>query len=447
MAKRKSDISLSFVLLRFAFVLLGSMLLCLVAFLALQTGLERAGLIYHGSVSNQQAEAFLAEKPQEFLTPGEDFLPFYALFDSEGQILETNASLKEQKQLKTVFSQGSEDVDFLSYVYPDSDTLILHWYYRREFINPALRHLPFSFEALWWTALCISWILCLFLHTLHLKRYLTDRLRLFAQVSRKISVRELDFPIPHAGIREYDQALLAMEHMRDALYTSLSSQWSAQQERETEMAALAHDLKTPLTLIGGNAELLLEENLSQTERNMAETILSANTRAVQYVPSLLELSKGAEESFSPVELSALFEELCQNARTLAESKGVYLKTESNLKGQAVIQKERLLRAFLNTVLNAVEHTPRGKTVSLTGCMTGEGWELCIYDQGKGFSQEALLHGTERLWQGDSSRSSASHHGLGLWFAAQAAKNHGGTVLLRNGNLGGIVTFSFCQHQI
>ena len=78
MAKRKSDISLSFVLLRFAFVLLGSMLLCLVAFLALQTGLERAGLIYHGSVSNQQAEAFLAEKPQEFLTPGEDFLPFYA---------------------------------------------------------------------------------------------------------------------------------------------------------------------------------------------------------------------------------------------------------------------------------------------------------------------------------------------------------------------------------
>ena len=67
MAKRKSDISLSFVLLRFAFVLLGSMLLCLVAFLALQTGLERAGLIYHGSVSNQQAEAFLAEKPKSFL--------------------------------------------------------------------------------------------------------------------------------------------------------------------------------------------------------------------------------------------------------------------------------------------------------------------------------------------------------------------------------------------
>ena len=192
--------------------------------------------------------------------------------------------------------------------------------------------------------------------------------------------------------------------------------------------------------------VITEENLSQTERNMAETILSANTRALQYVTSLSrKLSKGAEESFSPVELSALFEELCQNAAHWAESKGVYLKTESNLKGQAVIQKERLSEPF-NTVLNAVEHTPRGKTVSLTGCMTGEGWELCIYDQGKGFSQEALLHG-----RNGSGRGIPPEAALLIWswtlVCCAGSKKSGGTVLLRNGNLGGIVTFSFCQHQI
>ena len=80
MAKRKSDISLSFVLLRFAFVLLGSMLLCLVAFLALQTGLERAGLIYHGSVSNQQAEAFPGRKAPRVSYAGRGFPPFLCTF-------------------------------------------------------------------------------------------------------------------------------------------------------------------------------------------------------------------------------------------------------------------------------------------------------------------------------------------------------------------------------
>ena len=48
-----------------------------------------------------------------------------------------------------------------------------------------------------------------------------------------------------------------------ALYQALTSQWAAQQQREAEIAALAHDLKTPLTLAGGNAELLLEEELPQ----------------------------------------------------------------------------------------------------------------------------------------------------------------------------------------
>lgn len=53
------------------------------------------------------------------------------------------------------------------------------------------------------------------------------------------------FPLPHAGIREFDQALQAMDNMRQELSRSLSAQWTAQQERESEIAALTHDLKTP----------------------------------------------------------------------------------------------------------------------------------------------------------------------------------------------------------
>ncbi|UXZ08521.1 hypothetical protein F1B95_02785 [Clostridium perfringens] len=142
------------------------------------------------------------------------------------------------------------------------------------------------FENLWWVTLCIAWILCLLFNTLWLRRRLATKLKLFSEVSEKVVAQELEFVIPHAGIREYDQALDAMEHMRKALYNSLSLQWArGKEERESEIEALAHDLKTPLTLIGGNAELLLDEKLPDHSRKMVKTIISSSNRAKQYVVS------------------------------------------------------------------------------------------------------------------------------------------------------------------
>ena len=62
MAKRQGSLSLSFVLLRFALVMLGCMLLCCLFWLAVQSGLQTAGIIYHGSVSNQQVEEMLEDQ-------------------------------------------------------------------------------------------------------------------------------------------------------------------------------------------------------------------------------------------------------------------------------------------------------------------------------------------------------------------------------------------------
>ena len=57
-------------------------------------------------------------------------------------------------------------------------------------------------------------------------------------------------------------------------------------------------------------------------------------------------------------------------------------------------------------------------------------EVQVVDDGDGFSPEALECGCERFFQGDASRS-GGHHGLGLYIAAEAARAHGGDVLLSN----------------
>ena len=442
MAKRQRSVSLSFVLLRFAIVMLGCTLLCSMIWFSGLSRFQNTGIVYRGIVPSQQVEKMLAGKPETFHSPGEDFLAEYVLFGKNGEVLECNVKGKKLKALNDLLQEESQEADTLRYTYADGSTAIFHWYYRAEFADPVLRNRLPPFEYLWIATFFAAVAFCVLGNTLWLRRRLAARLKLFSEVSEKVGAQELDFVIPHAGIREYDQALDAMEHMREALYSSLSSQWAAQQERETEIAALAHDLKTPLTLVGGNAELLLEEELSENSRKMVEKILSGNERAKQYVASLLETAAGTEETFAYTSLPAVFEELCRNTTGIAETKGVRLQAQNGLEGGAEIQKEHLLRALGNVVQNAIEHTPAGKNVYLEGSMTDNGWQIVVRDEGEGFSKAALRHATERLWRGDAARGADGHNGLGLWFAAEVAKTHAAQLELRNCKTGGMVIFSF-----
>lgn len=442
MAKNQRSVSLSFVLLRFAIVMLGSMLLCCLVWYCCFGWLQNTGVIYPGYVSNQQVEQMLAGEPKTFVTPGDDFLAEYALFGQNGDVFASNVAGKKLAVLAGFLQENCDSIAISRHTYADGSTAIFHWHYRAEFVNPVLRDILPPFEYLWLATLGGAWVLCLLFNTLWLRRRLATKLKLFGEVSEKVGAQELDFAIPHAGIREFDQALGAMEHMKEALYRSLSSQWAAQQEREAEIVALTHDLKTPLTLVGGNAELLLDEKLSERSRKMVATIVSSNDRAKQYVASLLETAAGADEAFENTSLPALFDEFCQRTIAISEARKICLHTQNHLEGAARIQKDHLLRALGNVAQNAIEHTQAGKNVYLEGRMVNGGWQVTVCDEGPGFSKAALHHATERLWRGDAARGADGHNGLGLWFAARVAKTHAGQLELRNGDSGGVVTIKF-----
>ncbi|MBS6762634.1 MAG: sensor histidine kinase [Clostridium sp.] len=443
MAKRQRCVSLSFVLLRFAVVMSGCMLLCCIVWFTTLVRLQNNGVVYRGVAAGQQVEQMLENEPETFVSPSDDFLAEYALFGPDGKVLEANAEGAKLKKLAQCLREAACGENAARYTYADGSTVIFRWQYRAEFANPVLRGMLPPFEYLWLATFVAALALCLLFNTLWLRGHLASRLKLFSEVSGKVGAQELDFTIPQAGIREYDQALAAMDDMRDALYKSLSSQWAAQQEREAEIAALAHDLKTPLTLTGGNAELLLDEELPEHSRKLVEKITAANNRARQYVASLLETAAGADEAFESRSLPAMFEELCQSTKGIAEAKGVYLQVQNDLEGTAGMQKEHLLRALGNVVQNAIEHTPEGGTVYLQGGMGDAGWQIIVRDEGPGFSKAALQHAAERLWRGDAARSTDGHNGLGLWFAAEVVKTHAGQMELCNCKTGGVVIIKFC----
>ena len=442
MEKRKHTLSLSFVLLRFVAGMFVTMLLCFMIWSLVMSLLEQKGIICSGSEINHQVEEILGTSSGRFTEPDECFPGEYALYDAKGTILKTNVE-REIAEDRKKFSYVSGYAAHLSRrTYADRSTALIRWHFRKEFTDPSLRQTLPPAETLGLILLGMGLLLSLLLHTIWLGKFLGKKLKLFQEISKKVAAQELDFTVPHAGIREYDEALDAMEEMREALYQALTSQWAAQQQREAEIAALAHDLKTPLTLAGGNAELLLEEELPQDYERLIRKILEATVRAKEYVASLLETSSGKEEAFTKMQLGEWFEKLRENALAAAEAKGVNLITDNRLEGSWRIQPERLQRGIFNIVLNAVEYTPKGKTVYLEGKMTDNGWQVCVKDEGTGFDEEAVRHAAERLWRGEKSRRTDGHHGLGLWSAAQAIRAHKGELVLGNWEEGGEVLARF-----
>ena len=418
------------------------MFVCCVVWYAGLSFLESREIVYPGHIGNQQVEHLLQCSPDTFQKPSDDFLAEYALFDKNGNLIVSNVEGTAQNAL--LKQADTDGVNTLKHTYADGSYAIYKWYFRKEFSDPVLRASLPPFEYLWWATLGIACMLCWLLNAMWLRSRLVARLRLFREVSEKVGAQELDFQMPHAGIKEFDQALNAMEQMRKALYSSLSSQWAAQQQRDSEMAALAHDLKTPITLIGGNAELLLEDNLSENHRKMVETILESNGRAKQYVSSLLETSRGEDETFECTSLEAFFAELCRNVQPVAQAGQVNLAACNHLSGCVTMQRHHLLRAIGNVVQNAVEYTPEGGTVTLEGTIVEDGWQVSVRDEGPGFNKAAIAHATERLWRGDSARASTGHNGLGLWFASQVIHNHIGQLQLSNSANGGVVVMKFRQ---
>ena len=102
------------------------------------------------------------------------------------------------------------------------------------------------------------------------------------QVAEKKGVEEIDFS--GAQVREYAEALAALQTMGQELTASLQAQWKMEQQQREQIIQLSHELKTPLAVIEGNADLLAEdEDLTPEQREQVEAILRGTEQTRTYL--------------------------------------------------------------------------------------------------------------------------------------------------------------------
>lgn len=433
MAKRKLT-SLRSVLLRYLLLCGGGCALILVLWWVIFMQLINIGFLLP-AVASAQACADARETVASMTADTFDSLQIsdlcrWAVVQND-TVLQTNMDDRHLKIALNAFHGGSGNPGYQYDVkMADGSFCLLQYDYATPYADPALRDTLPDFQTCYILLLAVLILVWLGWQTHCTVRVFAAETTCLHRAVDAIAAQQPErIDADGARLREFSATLHAMQTMGRELTDSLQSQWRMEQQRAEQIAALTHDLKTPLSIIQGNADLLAEDALSADQQTQVEAILRGTDRAQQYLAALRTACAppATGETFPS---HTLVSELAETARALCAPAGVQLILNEQWQGTLCAAQCDLLRAAENLLDNAVRYTPRGGTVTLLVTKEKQNFILRVTDTGPGFTPEALAKAGEMLYT-DAARSNAAHQGLGLYFARKVAQSHGGVLVLSN----------------
>ena len=362
----------------------------------------------------------------------------YALLDKNYQLIETTLDENELEQAMRYATTGASDQNLQKrylLVTRENEYVVLQYYIGAQYTNEWMNeHLPSPDILLIVLIAAGGLFVCLLLTTRFAKKLRLQLVPLFEATS-EVAKQNLDFEVGHSNIKEFEDVLASFSRMKESLKSSLEQQWKAEQMQKEQIAALAHDLKTPLTVIQGNADLISETELDEEQRLYAEYISNSSEQMQLYIRTLIDISRAAtgyQLRMENVDLPAYVEQLRGQIDALCQTKKIGLQMEiEHLPALLSADKLLLERAIMNVVNNALDYSPQDSYISISitgnkGCL-----QISVTDAGPGFSQEDLLHAEEQFYMADHSRSSNLHFGMGLFITKSIVRQHGGQLILNN----------------
>lgn len=297
-----------------------------------------------------------------------------------------------------------------------------------------------------WCILCV--VVC---GTIFYRRKLDKPLKILLDASENIARNELDFSVEIPEQNELGQLCQSFEKMRASLQESYYEMWRQVEDRKRLNAAFSHDLRTPLTVLKGQNQMLIKYANQMSKEKVAETAQMMRrhiTRLEHYVDTMNDVQ--ALENIAlqkrPVNAPELVGPMRETGALVCVDKEFVLISEIaelSPSEEWLLDAEAFMQVYENLLTNAVRFARERVTVALT--LRKDVLSLTVRDDGAGFSEKELLHATEPFYK-SAKEKGTNHFGMGLHICQILCEKHGGRLSLSNADGGGAqitATFRVC----
>ncbi len=280
-----------------------------------------------------------------------------------------------------------------------------------------------------WIVICIALASKKFYEN-KLKRPLT----ILDAAAENIANNNLDFIVAYPVNDEFGRLCDSFEKMRASLSENNREMWRQMEERRRLNAAFSHDLRTPLTVLKGEAELL-EKYVPYGKMDAEKVISTARTmeshiaRLEGYVTTMNSLQRFEDIELTrvPVPVPEIVGRISYCAGMLSGDKQIIVDT-SGLTAQSLnLDINIVMQVFENLAANALRYAKEEVTV----CLAGVGvLIMSVKDDGDGFAPEDLAKVMEPFYKAKEDNK-AQHFGMGLSICKILCEKHGGSLTAEN----------------
>ncbi|OFK79892.1 two-component sensor histidine kinase [Anaerosphaera sp. HMSC064C01] len=361
----------------------------------------------------------------------------YLFLSKDEKVIETNMN-KNIQDIAFNYHKGSvnsnSNLSFMEIQRSDGYVLVaydLKPFYKSPWMQ---KNLP-QINILLLTLLIIFCFISIITITLIWAKKISKELNPLLEASEEIGKQNLDFQVKKSNVQEFNAILESLEKIKLGLSESLRTNWREEEKKRNQISALSHDIKTPVSIIKGNSELLGETKLTEEQQTYLNYIRKNTSRIDKYIQTLMLVNKSNqanELNFTQIRAKEFVENIEKLAKEFTSTYKLNLLEDINYDDDfLIVDLKNFERAFLNILSNAKEQSPKNSTIKLIICSKAAKLEISILDQGHGFTGEDLLYAKDQFYQGDKSRHSKENYGIGLFVAEQIIDMHGGSLVLEN----------------
>lgn len=221
--------------------------------------------------------------------------------------------------------------------------------------------------------------------------------------------------------------------------------------REDFFSIAAHELKTPLSVIKGNAEIIriiLGKNIDNKLKQMLEDINQSAIKLIEIVDDFLDLSRFEQGKLlfkkTPLDLTKIITDIVLGLSNMAQVKNLYIKIENKTSLKIMADETRVKQVLINLLGNAIKYTEKGG-ITVTCSKQNSMAKIFIKDTGNGISAQntRLVFRKFQLAEEEPlTRNTSRSTGVGLYISKLLVEGMGGTIQLEKSIIGKGSTFSF-----